>query len=284
MTSRFAGYDAAMTRRSLAVVALLLLAVRSDCLAWGGEGHQIVALIAEEHLTPEVKTAVKDLLDGGNISDAEVASWADEVRRERRETSGWHYVNIPHDAEGFDRGRDGRDGDNVIDAIERQAKVLADRTQPREKRVEALKFVVHFVGDLHQPLHCADRNGDKGGNGQLVFFLDRRGSVSLHSVWDGAILRELIGKRRISDIGQSFHNMIEVKQKAEWSKGSAEQWANESHRVAVERVYTGVTEGTVPRLGKEYVQQHAPVVAEQLMMGGVRLASVLNRALAAEQR
>src|SRR5687768_12079862 len=132
---------------------LLVLLLPTICQAWGGEGHQLLALIAEDQLTPAAKAAVKELLDGANISDAEVVNWADEIRRERRETAPWHYVNIPHDAEAFDRGRDGRDGDNVIDAIERQAKVLADKTQPREKRMEALKFVIHFVGDIHQPLH-----------------------------------------------------------------------------------------------------------------------------------
>ena len=146
-----------------ALPTLLVLLLPCLCHAWGGEGHQLVALIAEEHLTPAARAAVKELLDGGNISDAEVASWADEIRRERRETSPWHYVNIPHDADHFDRARDGRDGDNIIDAIQRETKVLADKTQPREKRVEALKFVVHLIGDLHQPLHCVDRNGDRGG-------------------------------------------------------------------------------------------------------------------------
>src|SRR5687767_10201544 len=129
----------------LSLFALLVLLLPSLCCDWGGEGHQLVALIAEDQLTPAAKAAVKHLLDGGGISDAEVANRADEVRRERRETSGWHFVNIPHDAERFERGRDGRDGDNVIDAIERDAKVLADKAAPREKRIEALKFVVHFV-------------------------------------------------------------------------------------------------------------------------------------------
>src|SRR5215204_2846515 len=112
--------------------ALLVLLLQSLCHAWGGEGHElVVALIAEDQLTPQARAAVKQLLDGGNISDAEVANWADEIRRECRDTVPWHFVNIPHDAEGFDRARDGRDGANVIDAIERQAKVLADKTAPR---------------------------------------------------------------------------------------------------------------------------------------------------------
>jgi hypothetical protein len=85
---------------------------------------------------------VTELLGDANISDAEVVSWADEVRRERRETADWHYVNIPHDAKGFDRTRDGRRGENVVDKLTEQAKVV-DTIQPKDKRVEALKSVVH---------------------------------------------------------------------------------------------------------------------------------------------
>jgi hypothetical protein len=94
--------------RYLLISTVLMLLLPCVCLAWGGEGHQLVALIAEDHLTPQAKATVKDLLDGGNISDADVANWADEVRRERRDTVPWHFVNIPHDAKGFDRERDGR--------------------------------------------------------------------------------------------------------------------------------------------------------------------------------
>jgi hypothetical protein len=90
----------------LVLSAVLIFFLPSLCHAWGGEGHQLVALIAEDYLTPAARAAVKDLLNGANISDAEVASWADEVRRERRETAPWHYVTIPHDAQGFDRERD----------------------------------------------------------------------------------------------------------------------------------------------------------------------------------
>src|SRR5688572_3927176 len=117
------------------LVAAVLLMLPSWCMAWGGEGHQVIALIAEEQLTPQAKAAVKELLDGANISDAAVAHWADEIRRERRDTADWYYVNIPHGAARFEAERDGRNGENIIAAIEREAKVLADKAQPREKRV-----------------------------------------------------------------------------------------------------------------------------------------------------
>src|SRR5688500_15996708 len=125
-------------RYSLLIAALVVI-LPSRGLAWGGEGHQLVALMAEGQLTPQAKAAVKDLLDGANISAAAVVNWADESRRERRDTADWHYVNIPHNDARFEAERDGRNGENIIAAIEREAKVLADKAQPREKRVEALK-------------------------------------------------------------------------------------------------------------------------------------------------
>src|SRR5687768_6860687 len=103
-----------MERVLLLFVSLPVLMLPSLCLAWGGEGHQLVALIAESHLTPAAKAAVKDLLGDAQISDAEVVNWADEIRRERRDTAGWHYVSIPHDAQGFERERDRREGGTII--------------------------------------------------------------------------------------------------------------------------------------------------------------------------
>lgn len=190
------------------IAAFLVLITPSTCFAWGGEAHQLVALIAEEHLTPATKAAVADLLDGANISDAEVASWADEIRRDRRGTADWHYVKIPHDQKEFDPVRDAAREENVIDKVSEQAKVLADKSAPREKRIEALKFVVHLVGDLHQPLHCAERHGDKGGNGRLVFFLDRRTAYSLHYVWDTGLIRELVARRKVLQVAVELAKAI----------------------------------------------------------------------------
>jgi hypothetical protein len=158
--------------------------------------------------------------------------------------------------------------------------LLADKSAPREKRQEALKFVVHFVGDIHQPLHCADRHGDKGGNKRLVFVLDRREAVNLHSVWDTWIIREMVGRQKIAVFAEALDKKITAKQRKEWATGTPEQWANESHGVAVEKVYADVPEdGPPPKLGTDYVGKKAPVVAEQLGRAGVRLGSLLNAAL-----
>jgi hypothetical protein len=252
--------------------------------AWGGEGHQVVALIAEKHLSDRAEAGIHELLgDNANISDAEVCNWADQIRRERRETAPWHYVNIPTTAPGYVATRDGNGGDDVIDAIGRFKRVLSDRAAPKENRAEALKFLVHFVGDIHQPLHCADRDGDKGGNGRLVFFLDRQKAVSLHSVWDTWLLRSYIGNRRIAEYADKLDAQIKSDNAKAWHEGTLEKWANESHAVARDTVYADVSaDGPPPKLDQKYVDDARPVVEQQLQRGGVRLAGVPNRALSAE--
>jgi len=198
------------------------------------------------------------------------------VRRERENTAPWHYVDIPTTAEKFDRKRD---GNNVIDAINAQLKVLSDKKAPREKRVEALKFVVHFMGDLHQPLHCAERDKDKGGNGRLVFYSGQHRAVNLHAVWDTWILRDMMGKKRVADYADTL-SVITPSQKKEWVKGNPETWANESHRAAIYVAYKDVpADGPPPTLSKAYIDRATPVVAEQIKRAGVRLAQVLNAAM-----
>src|SRR5436190_7889387 len=121
------------------LAALLVFTLASTCFGWGGIGHQATAIIAEDHLTPAAKAGIRELIGDANISDAEICSWADQIKRERRATAPWHYVNIPTDAPtGFDRDRDGKGGNNVIDVIEKQTKILADRSAPQEQREEAL--------------------------------------------------------------------------------------------------------------------------------------------------
>src|SRR4051812_28669498 len=101
----------------LSLSFLLVVLLPCLCFAWGGEGHQLVALIAEDELSPAAQAQVKELLDGAHISDAEVCNWADQVRRERRDTAPWHYVDIPVTATAFEEKRDGDGGKNVIDAL-----------------------------------------------------------------------------------------------------------------------------------------------------------------------
>ena len=246
----------------------------------GRNGHRVVARLAEVRLSDRAAAGVKDLLGDATLVD--VANWADEVRRARGETAPWHYVDIPIEADGFDAERDGRGGDNVIDAIDRFRKVLADPSAPRNDRVEALKFLAHLVGDLHQPLHCCERDHDRGGNGRLVFWPGRAGAVSLHGVWDTYLVNEAMRDAgELTVYAGALNARISPEQAAAWSAGTATAWANEAHQVAVEHAYADITvDGPPPLITDEYVKANTVVVEQQLQRAGVRLASVLDEAFA----
>lgn len=113
-----------------------------------------------------------------------------------------------------------------------------------------------------------------------MFFLDRAKADSLHYVWDTALVRELVARRKIADVADELNRAISERQRKEWAAGTPEQWANESHRVAAEKVYADVpADGPPPKLGREYAASGSAVVAEQLQRGGIRLAAVLNQVL-----
>lgn len=261
------------------LLILSLLGLPSLAYAWGGDGHQIICLIAEDHLTPKASAAIHDLLGRDvNISDAQIANWADQIRDDRKETGPWHYVDIPIDARGFDEKRDGDNGNNVIDKTEEFEKVLANKSAPKAQRAEALKFVVHFIGDAHQPLHCAERNNDKGGNTRLVFFLDQKKAVNLHQCWDTLIILQQKGTMKIADFADGLNSRITKSEITRWSAGAPLDWANESHLVAREKVYAGVpAEGRPPKIDQRYVDRSEQVIDEQLEKAGIRLAWTLNR-------
>jgi nuclease S1 len=186
-------------------------------------------------------------------------------------------VDIPVDAKAFDETRDGHHANNVIDKIADFTAVLKDPKTTKDAKAEALKFVVHFVGDLHQPLHAAERNKDKGGNSRLVFFLDRPRATNLHSVWDTTILLSHKGTVRNSAYADKLNAAITDAQAAEWAKGTVTDWANESHNVAVQTVYADVAaSGPPPKLDQKYVDAAGLVIDRQLQRGGVRLATILN--------
>lgn len=266
-----------MIKPLVAFVASILFCLPIS--AWGGDGHQIVGLIAEQGLSKEADAMVHDLLGKDvDISDAEIVNWADEHRREARKTAPWHYVNIPIESAVYDPKRDGNKGSNVIDKVMDFEKVLADKSKSKDERAEALKYLVHLVGDLHQPLHCGDRN-DRGGNSRLVFFLDLQTAQALHKVWDSTVLLKRKGKTPVSNYADKLLAKIGKKDAEGWAKGTPIDWANESVKVSRDVVYAGVPAGgDPPKLDQNYVDRAGEAIDLQIEKAGVRLANVLNRA------
>jgi hypothetical protein len=265
-------------RRSRWLIALfLVICAPNVALAWGASGHSIVAEIAQRRLEPGVLAKVKELL-GGEVALASIASWADDVRPKERKTTNWHFVDIPYDAERYDPARDCQaseeTGDCVINALKRLRQTLGDAAAAKEERARALKFIVHFVGDIHQPLHCAERNHDRGGNDVVVWFLKDR--MALHAVWDYGVI-----DKHVFNWGEYVREIMEEwlpKQNiAELEKGEPVDWALESHDLAVAVVYNKLPGDLT--LDDRYIRDMTPHITKQLGVAGLRLAKLLNDTL-----
>jgi hypothetical protein len=261
--------------------AAVLLMLPSFAFAWGGEGHQVTALIAYRFMTPEAKAATKAMLGGANIYDGEVANWADRIRRTDPASAPWHYVDADVEETAIDLARDGNKGKNVVDGISHYTATLSDTAEPAQDREQALRWVVHLIGDAHQPLHCCDRNKDRGGNDVAVQFRDVKKPTNLHAIWDTAMLRTYIGSKNITDFADSLSDKIKPADVRTWSAGTPLDWANETHMVAVHDVYSDLPAGDPVKIDPKYIDAKQAVVEKQLERGGIRLATVLNRAFAA---
>ena len=256
---------------------LIIVAVVAGCLptfAWGPEGHSLVARIADAQLTPAARGRVAAIL-GPDTTMASIASWADQVRGSRDATAPWHYVDIPIDQAHLNMVRDCPKGDCVLGKIEDFRKALNDPSIAPAQRREDLMFLIHFVGDMHQPLHCSD-NKDKGGNGVRVEFFGRQ--TNLHSVWDSGLLG------RIGTEDQLFGPLSteSARRARKWSKGTVEDWAEEAHKAAQKMVYgrlPKVAAGAPVPIDAAYEKKADPLIREQIEKAGARLAAVLNAAL-----
>jgi hypothetical protein len=231
-----------------------------QALSWGAEGHQVIAKPAEAQLTPKARGEVSRLLAlEPDATMASISTWADEHRNPA--TATWHYVNFPRDNCTYAAERDCPDGKCVVGAINKQAEILGSNA-PDDKRLLALKYVIHFVSDVHQPLH-AGYGDDRGGNTyQLQAFM--RGS-NLHAVWDTGLIRYLNQDAdsltaRLSKAGMSEATFDTVKA------------AEESCRiVAKPSFYPGRL------VDAPYIQEYTPVVEQRLRLAGARLAALLNQ-------
>jgi len=256
------------------LLAVLTLAMPPAAFAWGPQGHRVVAHIASERLTPRAKAGVAGLLRAGDTL-ADIANWADQEGHEAVPGSApWHYVNVPIAADRYE-ARDCSGGNCVVEKIKHFRRVLGDPHAPKRERQRALLFLVHFVGDIHQPLHVGD-NHDRGGNLTQIQFLGR--GTNLHRLWDSDLMRHEGGNDR-TWVGR-VERLITPDLVRAWSKGSVEDWADESLRAAkfAYRSPKG-DRGPMPSgsfLGEDYARAADPVLREQLAKAGVRLANELN--------
>ena len=236
------------------------------------EGHAVIALVAEHYMSKAALANASNLLGGSTIEA--VASWADDYRREHRETGPWHYIDIPLADSKIDLARECPNGDCVIGKTEQFIAVLKDPKADRAAKAEALKYVIHFIGDMHQPLHDED-DADKGGNDRRVIFDGH--PDNLHWVWDTGLLNHITPNPQA--LAAALESQITPHDREEWVRGSIEDWVLEGHRLAQGVAYGDLGNGDPAMITAAYEHQAGPVIESQLEKAGVRLAYLLNMAL-----
>ena len=253
---------------------LTFLACPLSLLAWGSEGHRLIARIADAQLTEITRARVAAIL-GPNRTLVSVATWADDVRREDAGTAPWHFVNIPIIAAHLNMSRDCPGNNCVVAKIAQLQKALQDPATLPGARAEALMFLVHFIGDIHQPLHCGD-NHDRGGNEVQVELAGR--PRNLHSAWDSGIL----GRMGTEDQLFPAYSQESMKRAKKFRKGTASDWAEEGHKISKSMVYRLLPKAaptTRPNLDGAYERSAAPIIRKQIERAGARWAWVLNERL-----
>jgi len=283
---------------TVAVVLALTLIPPHPAWAWGNEGHEIVVLIAQAHLNPVARQKVNALLaaDTDPLTAHDIApeaTWADALRDAnehgaREKTRQWHFVDIELAAPDLDQacfghpqvpsGRPASDGpaqDCVVDKIQEFAAELADPDTGSEEQIVALKFLLHFIGDLHQPLHASDDH-DRGGNDKRVSAPGFKAG-NLHHYWDTEFVDQL-GPNAKSIASDLIGHISEAQVQA-WSQGGPADWAAESFKLAKDDAYGQLPEPSAQgsfRLSDDYIAMATRDVAEQLSKAGVRLALQLH--------
>ena len=293
---------------------------------WGCEGHQAVAIIAEKHMTAHALKMANEILrsqpidptlprfctGAGSDLMADAATWADDLRKVRPEASAWHYIDIPRDApRSTTAAFCPADKGCVTSALARQLDLLRSGSTDSRLRADALRFVIHFVGDMHQPLHCVTNN-DEGGNCVPINFFGNAPmeknpnfetySPNLHAVWDFGIIQHLKGQTPVSKWADSLDRQFSA-QASGWERAgiNIDDWVWEGHEVADRVVYPDLpvaipveTPGAVhscaddnhismrmlkldEHISQAYVDAVGPTVKAQVAKAGIRLAMILNQ-------
>ena len=252
--------------KAILSVACIMSAGVFNAFGWGQRGHDVVCTIAENHLTAKAARKINAILDGKSI--VYWANWMDSASHtpQYSYTSTWHYKNIDAD-ESYDNCKENPAGD-VLTAIDAQVRALKSGELDKEHQALALKMLVHFVGDLHCPMHMGHLS-DRGGNGHQLKFFNR--GTNLHSIWDSAIVEGIHGWS-CSEWAKEI-DTASRKEIAAITAGTPSDWGRETYAIAT-AIYEDTPIGA--KLGYDYLNKWGPTVEVQLEKGGLRLASILN--------
>jgi hypothetical protein len=250
------------------VFGILLMSfsiIKADNIDWGKTGHRSVGAIASKYLKNKTKRKIAALLDGQSL--AEVANFADGIKSDRQYSKfySWHYVNMPFNVD-YQHSVKNPKGD-LVTGIEKCKAIIKDKNSTKAEKAFYLKLLVHFMGDMHQPLHVG-RKEDKGGNMVQVQWFGQ--GTNLHAVWDAKMID--FYKMSYSELANNTNRLSKSQIKA-IQDGTITDWINETHQLAI-KTYQSAKVGE--NLKYRYMYDNFGLVRSQLQKGGIRLAKVLN--------
>ena len=242
-----------------------------DASAWWDTGHKMVCDQAYELLTPTAVKAVDPLIEEhGSFGIA--CLWADWIKGERKDTRSWHYINLPDAEQNTYKAKCPENG-CLIASFHEQVDILMDESRSFREREEALWFVGHFVGDIHQPMHVGFPE-DRGGNNHKLTF-SNGGKTNMHSVWDGQIIEHmelLYGQDYLLlKVTKKINELLDNNHSQE-----IESWAQESRNLAMQPS-VGYRNNVLKVVTDKYMESHFDIVQERIALGAIRLSQTLNR-------
>lgn len=248
----------------------LILAVPFSSMAWGVLGHRIIGEIADHHLSPKARAAIKKIL--GNESLAMAGNWGDFIKSDKKYDylSSWHYINVPSGF-GATEFYNKLKNDTSINLYTKLQWIIKELKSPKlsgDKKIMYLKLLIHFIGDAHQPMHVG-RPGDRGGNDIKLYWFNS--PTNLHRIWD----EQLVEFQQLSYTEHTRAiNYVGTAQKQKWQNDPINVWLYESYQIA-EKLYKDVKQEE--KLGYNYNYLHVGTMNQQLLKGGIRLAAILNQ-------
>ena len=232
---------------------------------WGKTGHRVVSKLAQQYLTTKAQKEIDILLDGASL--VSISTYGDEIKSNPKYKAlrPWHYINLSLD-ESYANAKKNPKGD-VVMAIKKCIAKVKDQNEPKNERAFYLKLLVHFIGDLHQPMHVG-RKEDRGGNSIRLQWFGK--TSNLHSLWDSHLIDShgMNATQLLGDLEELSPKLIK-----EIQNQSLEQWVNESQALA-KIIYENTPSNS--KLGEEYQSRYLPLLKIQLQRGGLRLAAQLN--------
>lgn len=238
----------------------------NDAHGWGPQGHRVIGYVAELNLASETRKIIDEEFNINNLAD--VANWADKIRQKRKQEKPWHYANVKEGEWSYKATRDCSNGNCVTEKIKEFATVLANIDNSLKKRNDALKYLVHFVGDVHQPLHLGNQK-DRGGGKIRLSYAGK--NVSLHYLWDGGLIDW--EKESLLEYATRLNARMTGPEKSEWLSSNINEWANESRALALKYAYPFEK----MELSKKYVSKGREILDQRMIQAGVRLAGLLNQ-------